>query len=162
MPDRQCTCRPGEFLNLPQPLFRMVCHCQTCQAFFGKPYNDECTFWFGDAAGIALENMEFKAYQSQLSPIRRGTCLLCGKVTCCLAKVGPIVLFLMVSSDQLRQENCPKPVSHIYYHRRLANAEDQAQKVSGHFFSQLEIVRAVVASLGQRLKRRAQHSGTKD
>lgn len=158
MSENPCNCRPGEFLELDQPLFRMVCHCQTCQTFFGSPYNDECTFWFGSVKNISLAEMEFKAYQSILSPIRRGTCIRCGQVTCCLAKIGPLVLFLMVPSAQLKQENCPKPVSHIYYHRRLANADDQVRKISGHFFSQLEIIRSVTSSLGQYLKEQIQKS----
>lgn len=145
-----CNCNPGAFDNMPEPLFRLVCHCKTCQAFFGTEYNDECTFFLKDCPGLNLKNIEFKSYQSKWLPIKRGKCKSCGKVACCMAKLGPFAHLVMVSSELIELEHLPNPIAHVYYDRRVVDADDKIPKVSGHLFSQATIQLAVFKSLIKR------------
>src|SRR5690606_9458777 len=64
-----CECNQGELESLPAPFFRLVCHCKTCQEFFGESSNDECTFLLKDCKNVDLKNIELKGYQEGYSPI---------------------------------------------------------------------------------------------
>ncbi|MGV3527241.1 MAG: GFA family protein [Candidatus Sericytochromatia bacterium] len=141
-----CHCQAEAFAHPPAPLFRLICHCKTCQAFLGLPYNDECTFLRRDLPALQLEQIAFKSYQSPLLPIKRGTCRRCGKVAVCLAQVGRLTPFVMVPSVLLGAA-LPEPVAHIYYDRRVADAEDALPKLSGHLTGQALIQAALAKSL---------------
>jgi hypothetical protein len=140
-----CTCYPDEFSQLTRPLFRLICHCKTCQLYTGQAYNDEYTFLMRDCPGLDLKRVTFKSYQSPLSPIKRGTCKACGKLAYCIGQIGPAVLFVMVPSSRLNLEQ-REPVAHVYYDRRVADIDDTRPKVSGHVRSQATIQWAVLSS----------------
>ena len=144
---KYCHCKPSEFSNLPEPLFRIICHCKTCQKFNGQPYNDECTFWYKDCSEINVENVDFKSYQSRLSPLKRGMCKFCGKVAYSIAKIGPLAHLVMVSSERLGAQKRPDPSAHVYYDRRVSEADDRIKKVSGHVLSQAVIQWAILKSV---------------
>ncbi len=146
-----CQCHSDIFQNLPVPLFRLVCHCKTCQAFFGADYNDECTFALQDCQGINLAQIEFKSYQTPLSPIKRGKCKQCGKVACCIANLGPLAQFVMVPTALLSRTPLPDPIAHIYYDRRVKDLADSIPKRNGHLLSQVTIQIAVLKTLFKRL-----------
>lgn len=107
-------------------------------------YNDECTFALQDCQGLNLDQIEFKSYQTRLAPIKRGTCKACGKVTCCIANLGPLAQFVMVPTALLSRDplqasfrgELPDPIAHIYYDRRVVAVEDGLKKVSGHISTQ--------------------------
>lgn len=141
-----CRCQEAAFAHPPSPLFRLLCHCKTCQTFLGAPYNDECTFFLKDFPSLQLETIAFKSYQSPLSPIKRGTCKRCGQVAVCVAQLGGFTPFVMVPS-LLLGASLPEPVAHIYYDRRVADAADDLPKLNGHLLGQAAIQFAVAKSL---------------
>ena len=59
-----------EIENLGTPIYRIKCHCNTCQEHYGRPVNDECEFLVRDAKAIQ-EKLELKSYQSKYSPLLR-------------------------------------------------------------------------------------------
>lgn len=146
-----CGCGFSEFDNLPSPLFRLVCHCKTCQLFFGSSQNDECTFLLKDCSGLDFEGAEFKSYQKGFSPIKRGKCIQCGKPRYCRIKVGPFAEFVSIPSDYLRHMDLPQPFAHIYYSSSTGEVNDVVKKIGGHFRSQLAIQLAVFISLLRRV-----------
>ncbi len=141
-----CKCHPEIYRNSSPPLFRLICHCKTCQEYLSAEFNDECTFFLKDCPEIKLEEIEFKSYQSRYLPIKRGKCKTCGKVACCIAKLGPVTLFVMIPSAMLDTANLPEPIAHIYYDRRVNETADQIQKISGHLPSQMTILMAILKS----------------
>ena len=146
-----CICNPNEFDNFPKPLFRLVCHCKTCQSFFGSTCNDECTFLLKDCTGLKFDGAEFESYQNGFSPIKRGKCIQCGKPKYCRIKVGPFAEFVSVPSDYLRHIDLPQPFAHIYYNSRAAEVNDKFRKIGGHFMSQIAIQWAILVSLLKRV-----------
>ena len=144
---KYCSCNESELETLPDPLFRLVCHCKTCQQFFDSPYNDECTFILKDCPAIDLEDVELKGYQKGYSPIKRGKCKRCGKISYCTIKVGPFPEFLMVPTERLKSNEIPEPFAHIYYSSRQRDLDTQVRKIGGHFLSQLAIMWVVLKSL---------------
>lgn len=148
-----CDCGANHIQSLPDPLFRFVCHCTTCRTFSGAPHNDECTFLLNECSGLNLANTEFQSYQSGFSPIKRGKCKRCGKVTCCIAHVWPYPEFLMLPSCLVKGRPLPDPLAHIYYDSRVADAPDSFKRINGHFRGQLAIQTAIVGSLFKRMRR---------
>ncbi len=146
-----CSCNLNEFHNLPKPLFRLVCHCKTCQLFFGSSYNDECTFLLKDCKGLSLDRAEFKSYQNGFSPIKRGKCIQCGKPKYCRVKVGPFAEFVSIPSDYIRHIELPQPFAHIYYDSRAAEVKDRFIKIGGHLMSQIAIQYAIFVSILKRV-----------
>lgn len=147
-----CNCNRGQFDQLPQPLFRLICHCKTCQKYLDRPYNDECTFLLKDCSQIDIDNTHFTSYQTKFSPILRGKCKVCSKVSYCITKIGPFRHFVMIPT-QLINMDPPHPVVHIYYDRRVADSNDNIRKVCGHFHSQLKIQALVFTSIISRFFR---------
>lgn len=139
-----CTCVEDAFSDVPEPLFRIICHCKTCQVFYGRPYNDECTFWLKDCGDLDFQKVEFKSYQSTLSPLKRGKCKACGRVVYSIAKIGFLDYLIMVPAETLKINSIPAPRAHIYYDRRLADVNDTVKKVSGHISSQVLIQSAIL------------------
>jgi hypothetical protein len=140
-----CRCWITAFASRPRPLFRLICHCKTCQQYTGQAYNDECTFLMRDCPALDFSQVEFKSYQSPLLPIKRGTCKICDKPAYCIVQIGAVVLFVMVPSTWL-QAALPDPLAHIYYDRRVADSHDVLPKISGHIHSQTKILAAVLQS----------------
>lgn len=148
---KYCQCNIDQLQNLQAPLFRFVCHCKTCQDFFGAPFNDECTFLLNDCTGVDLKNIEFRSYQKGFSPIKRGKCKSCGKAAFCMARVWPYPAFLMVPSEALSGHSLPRPLAHIYYHSRVASVKDSTKKINGHFRGQIAIQAAIAIAILKRL-----------
>ncbi|WP_461424007.1 GFA family protein [Ketobacter sp.] len=150
IPNGLCGCSPGEFDTLSKPLFRLVCHCRTCQLFFGSDYNDECTFLLKDCTSLNAESLEFKSYQRGFSPIKRGQCIQCGKPKYCKVKMGSIIGFVSIPTNYLRHLDLPPPIAHIYYDNRTTEVHDAVKKIAGHRRSQAAIQWAVLSSLFRR------------
>lgn len=144
---KYCECHPNELDDLPEPLFRLVCHCQTCQKFFNDAYNDECVFKLSDCKDIDLSNVELMGYQRGYSPIKRGKCKKCGKISVCTIKVGPFPKFVMIPSARLRHRALPQPYAHIYYDTRQRDIDAPIKKIGGHLPSQWSILKQVIRSL---------------
>ena len=151
--DKYCECDSGETSGLPEPLFRLICHCKTCQEYYGEAFNDECTYFFKDCNKLDLNRIEFKNYQSQLSPLKRGKCKSCGKVAYSIAGKDSKPFLVTFPSAKVKRENLPEPVAHVYYDRRVEDSSDPVRKVSGHMFSQFVIQWQIFKSLfGMRKK----------
>lgn len=134
-----CSCIESEIEKLPDPLFRLVCHCETCRRYTGSDSFDECTFLLKDCAHLSLDKVEFNSYQSGFSPMKRGTCKTCGKLSYSTIRVWPFPAFIMVPSQVIRRHNLPKPFAHLYYKSRVHDSNDFIKKINGHLLSQLAI-----------------------
>ena len=145
-----CRCNEGQLKEMPSPLFRLVCHCKTCQDFFNQGYNDECTFLLNECHHLDLSEIEFKGYQKGFSPIKRGKCKSCGKPSYCKVKFGPFAEFITVPSEGLKSIEIPPPFAHIYYGSRCEQMDDNIKKINGHYRSQAAILWAVLEALTKR------------
>ena len=142
-----CECNSSELDHLPPPLFRLVCHCKTCRSFYGTPFNDECNFLLKDCSSIRLDNIELKGHQQGNSPIKRGKCKSCGKISHSTVKFGPFAEFLIIPTERIKNMPLPEPFAHIYYNSRVRDVESNVKKVGGHLLSQLYILARVLKSL---------------
>jgi len=134
-----CKCLDKQIEQLPKPLFRFVCHCETCRKYTKAECFDESSFLLKDCGDLDLSNIEFKSYQTGFSPMERGKCKTCGMVSFSKIRVWPFPAFVMLPSHKISIENLPKPFAHLYYKSRVTEANDHIKKVNGHMMSQLTI-----------------------
>ncbi len=142
-----CTCYLSDIERLPLPRFRMICHCQTCQDFLKSDFNDECVYLLTDCDELDLTDVVFKSYQAGFSPVKRGICGRCNKPSFCRIKIGFLPEFLTVPSTLVSVHKVPDATGHVYYHGRVADADDEWKKVSGHYLSQLFIAYSGIKAL---------------
>lgn len=142
-----CSCIDSQIEQLPKPLFRLVCHCETCRTYTGAPHYDECTFLLSDCEHISFDNVEFKSYQKGFSPMKRGKCIDCGKLSYSTIRVWPFPAFVMLPSKMLQGSDKPKPFAHLYYQSKTIDVEDRVKKINGHILSQLAIQVNIMKSL---------------
>jgi len=142
-----CSCIDNEVKLLSKPLFRLVCHCNTCRSYTGSSYYDECTYLLKDCEGLSLDNVDFKSYQKGFSPMKRGKCKACGKISYSTIRVWPFPGFVMLPSQLVGQNNIPKPFAHIYYKNRVIDVGDVIRKINGHFLSQIAIQVNIIKGL---------------
>ena len=134
-----CSCIDSEVENLGEPLFRLVCHCSTCRSYTESDFFDECTFLLNDREILSLDKIDFKSYQKGFSPMKRGKCKDCGKVSYSTIRVWPFPRFIMVPSASVKKASKTKPFAHLYYKSRVVDMRDSTPKINGHFLSQIFI-----------------------
>jgi hypothetical protein len=135
-----CDCGTCSFEARKAPKVRFICHCTICQVFTGKPYSDVSAMFARDVAIKNTDHIKFKKYR--LPPnLNRGQCDRCGKPIVETAGFGPMKILFIPSATFFDQERLPPVAMHIFYDRRLHDAEDHLPKHSGYWPSQLAIGR---------------------
>jgi len=147
-----CRCNETEFLTASNSIYRAICHCKTCQNFYEQAFNDECAYWLRDCGPLDFEKVEFRRYQSALSPLQRGKCKSCGKIAYSIAKMGPFGYLIMVPAARLETTFLPPAIAHVYYDRRIEDVGDGVRKFSGHIKSQVLLQWLIVKAVMRRLR----------
>lgn len=90
-----CTCGNVRLRSNAQVLSRIICHCGFCQEYTGASCNDEVFFMASDVYINGPENVVFRKYLSDNSPLSRGTCKVCSRPVISIAKTKFLTLILM-------------------------------------------------------------------
>lgn len=147
--NQPCACGCGESrfaLNGP-PISRFLCHCTICQSLYREPFADVTAFRARDLALPPDHKIQFKRYRSPPA-LKRGTCPSCGAPVAGFLRLAPFVAIAFVPSRNIRdQASLPKPRTHIFYHRRHADAADDLPKVSGYWPSEVAVTKLILAGL---------------
>jgi len=133
-----CECGTCAYEVHKQPKARFICHCTICQAFTGRAFSDVTVLRATDVALTNADQIAFKKYRPPPN-INRGLCRRCGKPALETAGSGLIKILFIPTPNFARQDLLPPVRMHIFYHRRLADADDALPKHSGYFRSQLAI-----------------------
>ena len=129
-----------------QPKARFICHCTICQAFTGRAFSDVTVL---RAKNVALTNADQIAFKTYRPPpnVNRGLCRRCGKPALEMAGSGPLKILFVPTPNIERQDLLPPVQMHVFYHRRLADADDALPKYSGYFRSELALGRLILKGL---------------
>ena len=133
-----CACGACAFEVSATPKARFICHCTICQAFTGKPFSDVTVVRAKDVTLTNEDQISFKKYRPPPN-VSRGLCRKCGKPAVEYALFGPFKLFFIPSTNFQRQDLLPPVHMHIFYHRRLTDAQDYLPKYTGYFPSTVAI-----------------------
>ena len=135
----QCQCGATRFTITGKPLVRMFCHCTICQEFNQAAYGDVTIFLAKNVQLQDAAQVSFKRYKSPPA-VQRGKC-----ATCQQPVIEQLDLPLMPALTIIPSQHIPAgpllpaPATHIFYHRRVADIDDQLPKVSGFLRSQLAL-----------------------
>ncbi len=141
-----CSCGQSIFAVNGTPAFRLFCHCQICQAIYKQPYADVTAFWAGAISLPEGHPIQFRTYRPPPA-LRRGICPSCSAPVVGFLRLAPFVQLAFVPSRNVPdQAALPMPGAHIFYHRRIADANDLLPKISGYWRSELAVTRMVFAS----------------
>jgi hypothetical protein len=136
-----CACRCGktEFRIGARPFARFYCHCTICQSLYAKPYADVSVLWAGALTPAAPNDVKTARYRRPPA-LDRSTCMHCGKPVYGVFMFGPLRTIAFVPSANIGKDaDLPAPVTHIFYHRRVADIDDGLPKYSGYWRSELAV-----------------------
>jgi hypothetical protein len=144
-----CPCNAAQFTVTGTPIARFYCHCQICQAVYRQPFADVTAWWSGSVVLPSETTVQFKHYRPPPA-LRRGTCPSCGLPVVGFLRLAPFVRLAFVPAQNIRdRKTLPAPATHIFYHRRVKDIEDDLPKVSGYWSSELAVTGMVMGSLGR-------------
>jgi hypothetical protein len=145
-----CPCGDASFALDGAPLLQLICHCRICQALYKAPYADVTVFWAGAIKLGPLEAIEFRRYR--LPPaLKRGTCVKCAAPVLGFLRLAPMLRLAFVPTKNIKtKEALRNPAMHIFYNRRVHDANDALPKISGYWASEWAVSRALVAGMFRR------------
>lgn len=142
-----CQCGQVRYAIKGLPLFRAYCHCQTCQAYNQADYGDVVVMRSKHVSLSGAEHIDFQFHQSP-PIVKRGRCADCDGVTVETADLPLLPELTIIPAQTLDQlTGMPDPAFHMYYNRRVADADDGLAKHSGNLRSQLAFGRALLGAL---------------
>lgn len=141
-----CPCGRSTFAVNGTPALRLFCHCRICQAIYKQPYADVTAFWAGAVSLPHDQLIQFRRYRPPPA-LRRGICPSCSAPVVGFLRLAPFVQLAFVPSRNFPVPAAlPMPGAHIFYHRRIADADDPLPKISGYWRSELAVTRMVLAN----------------
>lgn len=142
-----CPCSVSSISVKAKPFARFKCHCSICQKLYKQPYAD---FVVLNAKHLIIEKpetIEFAKYR--LPPaLNRGLCSHCHSPLVGFLRLAPFLSLAFVPSERFQDANqLPALQGHIFYHRRLSDAEDELPKFEGYWHSELAVTKACLKGL---------------
>ncbi len=140
-----CACGSVQYQLTAMPMFRARCHCHICQEFNQAEYADILIMRAASVTVVGREHIDFKFHRSP-PLLSRGNCRSCGGAAVEEMNL-PLMPNLTIVPVQTLRNNAgiPDPKFHMFYHRRLQNADDDLPKHSGYLSSQLGFSKAVLS-----------------
>lgn len=139
-----CSCGNATFEVRGAPLFRVFCHCTICQRYNGAPFADVVVYAASDVATPPAGSVEYTAYKPPPN-VQRGKCVACGDAAIeqFAAPLFP-KLTMVPAARHADAEALPEPLMHMFYDKRITDADDDLPKRSGFLASQLAFVRLLL------------------
>ena len=132
-----CVCGATAFHADGEPLFRILCHCTICQRFNSAPFADVLVFRAEDVTLPARGAVNFETYKPPPN-VRRGKCATCARPAIEVFAAPILPELVMVPTAMLGSgAPAPAPVAHIFYDKRVSDANDTYPKHRGFLRSQL-------------------------
>tara|TARA_R110001599_G_scaffold302362_1_gene508025 strand:- start:4974 stop:5456 length:483 start_codon:yes stop_codon:yes gene_type:complete len=147
----QCECGTTKFTIVGEPIVRIACHCNICQEFNKAPFADITIFLSKDVILEDIKTVSLRKYKRPPA-VKRGTCIECGKPAIEFVDL-PLFPSLTIIPSQLIPYGplLPKLSAHIFYHRRVADIEDELPKISGSVKSQLALSKKLLPGIFNKL-----------
>lgn len=150
---QQCQCGNTKFTLKAEPLARILCHCTICQEFNNAAYGDVTIFLSKDVELHDRSSIEFKTYKAPPA-VQRGKCKSCHLPTVELFSMLLMPSLTLIPSQQITDSDyLPEPISHIFYHSRLADMDDTLPKYNRYIPSQLALGKVLLPKLLKRALR---------
>ncbi len=141
-----CPCGESGFSYHGTPVLRFFCHCSICQQVYGKPFADIVALRSKQIALPPENDIEFSKHR--LPPaVNRGVCKSCNRPVAGFLPVVPGFGLAFIPAANLPAAELPEPSMHNFYHRRVADINDELPKVSGYWKSQWAVTASFLTAL---------------
>jgi hypothetical protein len=142
-----CSCSEQHAVVTGNPLLRFKCHCQICQKVYGKPFSDFVVVKSSQVSIPPDTSIEFAKHR--LPPaLNRGLCPSCNKPVIAFLPLAPFFGLAFIPVENFPENvKLPEPVVHLFYNRRIEDANDSLPKSSGYLGSQWAVARHLVPAL---------------
>ena len=139
----ECTCSCGatRFQTAGAPLFRILCHCTICQRFHDAPFGDVLVHRVDDVTLPPATAVNFDTYKPPPN-IQRGKCATCAQPAIVVFEAPFLPRLVSIPRLMFRSDaDLPSPIAHIFYDKRVSDAEDPYPKHQGYFRSQIAFLK---------------------
>jgi hypothetical protein len=142
-----CLCSEQRVEVTGEPVLRFKCHCLICQKVYGKPFSDVVVVKSSQVSMPPDSSIEFTRHS--LPPaVNRGVCPSCNKPVVAFLPLAPFFGLAFIAAENFPESvELPEPVVHLFYHRRIEDANDSLPKSSGYLGSQWAVARHLVPAL---------------
>lgn len=142
-----CGCQHVQFEVNCAPLFRAFCHCTICQEFNQADFADIIVVRTKNVTQPEIGRIKFKNY-NRLPIINRGRCAKCSGVAIETLSIPSLPRITIIPLQTLvRSTGVPEPLFHMFYHRRVKDANDDLPKLTNYIQSQWRFSSAVLTAL---------------
>ncbi len=133
----KCSCGQTAFEIVGEPIFRMLCHCSICQKFNAAAYADILVYKTTQVTAPAAGKVKFSTYKPPPN-VQRGKCSKCGQAAIEVFNMPLMPKLTMVPVGMFAETiEIPEPKAHLFYDKRLSDANDDLPKRNGFLSSQL-------------------------
>jgi hypothetical protein len=131
-----CPCRESEVIVKNHPVIRFICHCKICQGVYRKPFADIVAVRSNQVIKPINPSIRFAKHRFPPA-INRGVCFSCNSPVVALLPLAPAFgLSFIPAVNFFKEYELPKPVLHLFYDRRVDDADDDLPKFNGYWQSQ--------------------------
>ena len=142
-----CSCGQAQFQVQGKALARFLCHCTICQSLYKAPFADVTALWGSSVSVSAPQSVSYRRYRPPPA-LQRGTCVQCGEPVVSYMRLAPFVRLAFVPTRNLKSvDGLPGPAAHVFYDRRLADAQDGLRSYSGYLPSELAVTRLLLSGM---------------
>lgn len=142
----RCSCGSVTFDVVGPALFRILCHCTLCQRYNSAPFADVVVYAAKSVTKPAPGLVSYETYKPPPN-VLRGKCTACGAPAIEVFEAPMFPKLTMVPVKMLNEAyGAPPPRAHIFYDKRLADADDALPKHSGFLSSQLAFGRYLIGA----------------
>ena len=145
-----CSCGNVIFETRDAPLFRILCHCTICQRFNDAPFADVVVYTASDVTAPAEGTVDYSTWKPPPN-VQRGKCAQCGMpaIEQFTAPLFPKLTMVPAAMHGPGAE-LPEPVAHVFYDKRIEDADDSLPKKRGFLSSQLSFMRLLYSARASR------------
>jgi hypothetical protein len=142
-----CACGHVRYATNGTPLFRAYCHCLICQEYNQADRADIIVMRSTDVMVHAADRIAFRSHAAP-PLLQRGRCRRCGGVAIEKMRI-PLMPRLTILPAQTLDDSGGFPGSsfHMFYHRRVADADDALPRHSTYLSSQLAFSSGLLRAL---------------
>ena len=142
-----CKCGESTFQMHREPRLRMYCHCTICQRFNAAPRADIAIFRREEIELNDAQTVDFQRYKSPPA-VDRGRCRACEQPFVEYLKLpfAPAIAFVPVPVLE-PYIALPDSALHLFYDKRVEDADDDLPRYSGFWSSQIAGARKMLPAL---------------
>ena len=132
-----CSCGHTTFEVIGEPIFRVICHCTICQKYNTSAYADILVYKSAQIKAPSEDVVNLETYKPPPN-VKRGQCSHCHQAAIEVFEMPLFPKLTMVPAQMFESnDHLPDAKAHLFYEKRIEDADDEIPKRQGFISSQL-------------------------